>query len=173
MSSRRAALRRLLSAREDVAAGGGEPNEVAAAVQGINGTRGESALLEEIGYTSNATVALGVSRAILDGDWAALDSLLAPDFTYHGDLGTPYSRDEYIGFMQAMKGAMSDMKMDFTHTVAQGELVSVRFVTTARQTGKFMGAPATKKNVEIRGIFMRRVVDGKVLRSGKPPICCG
>ena len=108
-------------------------------------------------------VALGVSRAILDADWARLDSLLAPGFQYHGDLGQPYSRDEYIGFMQAMKGAMSDMTMDFTHVVSSGDLVSIRFVTKARQTGKFMGAPATKKNVEIRGIFMRRVVDGLVV----------
>ena len=111
---------------------------------------------------SDAQTALGVSTAILAGDWATLDSLLAPAFTYDGDLGTPYSRDEYIGFMQAMKGAMSDMTMDFTHVVSQGGVVSVRFVTHARQTGKFMGAPATGKSVEIRGVFMRRVADGLV-----------
>jgi steroid delta-isomerase-like uncharacterized protein len=112
---------------------------------------------------TNIETALGVSRAILAADWAGLDSLLAPDFTYHGDLGEPYTRDQYIGFMQAMKGAMSDMTMDFTHIVSQGDLVSIRFVTRARQTGKFMGAPATKKNVEIRGIFMRRIEDGRVV----------
>lgn len=111
---------------------------------------------------TNVDIALGVSRAILAADWAQLDSLLAPDFSYDGDLGQPYSRDEYIGFMQAMKGAMSDMAMDFTHVVASDDLVSVRFVTTARQTGKFMGAPATGKNLEIRGIFLRRIADGKV-----------
>jgi len=107
--------------------------------------------------------ALSVSRAILAGDWATLDGLLAPEFVYHGDLGTPYSRDEYIGFMQGMKGAMSDMTMDFTHTVAENGLVSVRFVTHARHTGAFMGAPATNKPVEIRGIFVRRIQDGKVV----------
>ena len=112
---------------------------------------------------ANVEAALGVSRAILAADWAKLDGLLAPDFRYNGDLGTPYTRDEYIGFMQAMKGAMSDMAMDFTHVVSEGDMVAIRFVTTARQTGKFMGAPATKKNLEIRGIFMRRVVDGLVV----------
>lgn len=107
--------------------------------------------------------ALSVSRAILAGDWKALDGLLAPDFVYHGDLGEPYSRDEYIGFMQAMKAAMSEMTMDFTHTVAENGLVSVRFVTHARHTGAFMGAPATKKPVEIRGVFMRRIENGIVM----------
>jgi len=113
--------------------------------------------------TTTAETALSVSRAILDGDWATLDGLLAPDFRYNGDLGEPYTRDQYIGFMQAMKSAMSDMTMDFTHVVADGNLVSIRFVTKARQTGKFMGAPATKKDVEIRGIFMRRIENGKVV----------
>lgn len=107
-------------------------------------------------------IALGVSRAILAGDWEKLDSLLAPSFTYDGDLGVPYSRDEYIGFMQGMKGAMSDMTMDFTHIVAQDGLVSIRFITRARQTGPFMGAPASNKNVEIRGIFVRRIENGQV-----------
>lgn len=110
----------------------------------------------------DTTIALGVSKAILAGDWKALDGLLAPGFTYDGDLGKPYTRDEYIGFMQAMRGALSDMTMDFTHTVSQDGLVSVRFVTKARQTGKFMGAPATGKNVEVRGVFMRRIADGQV-----------
>ena len=113
--------------------------------------------------STNAETALSVSRAILAGDWEALDGLLAPDFRYNGDLGEPYTRDQYIGFMQAMKGAMSDMTMDFTHIVSDGDLVSIRFVTKARQTGKFMGAPATKKNVEIRGIFMRRIANGQVV----------
>lgn len=110
----------------------------------------------------NIEIALGVSSSILNADWKRLDALLSPKFAYNGDLGTPYTRDQYIGFMQAMKGAMSDMKMDFTHIVCQGDLVSIRFVTTARQTGKFMGAPATKKKVEVRGIFMRRVANGQV-----------
>ena len=113
--------------------------------------------------TGQADTALGVSRAILSGDWTALDGLLAPDFVYHGDLGDPHTRDQYIGFMQAMKGATSDIAMDFTHTVTEGDVVAIRFVTTARQTGKLMGAPATRKKVEIHGIFMRRVVDGMVV----------
>ena len=112
---------------------------------------------------SNTQTALGVSKAILAGDWEALDGLLSPDFRYNGDLGDPYTRDEYIGFMQAMKAAMSDMTMDFTHIVSSDDLVSIRFVTRARQTGKFMGAPATNKRVEIRGIFMRRIADGRVV----------
>ena len=114
-------------------------------------------------HDRDVEIALGVSKAILAGDWAALDGLLAPDFRYHGDLGVPYSRDEYFGFMQAMKSAMSGLTMEFTHTVSSDGVVSIRFISRARQTGKFMGAPATNKDVEIRGIFMRRVENGQVV----------
>lgn len=108
-------------------------------------------------------VALAVSRSILTGDWATLDSLLGPGFTYTGDSAV-YTRDEYIGFMQALKDAMADMTMEFTHVVADGDLVSIRFVTRAKNVGKFMGAPATRKNVVITGIFIRRVEGDRVVQ---------
>lgn len=108
-------------------------------------------------------IALSVSRAILHGKWNDLDPLLANDFTYTGD-GLILNKDQYIGFMQGLKEAMSNMTMEFTHVICEGDIVSIRFVTTAKNTGKFMGAPASKKNVVINGIFMRKVVNGKVVQ---------
>jgi steroid delta-isomerase-like uncharacterized protein len=108
-------------------------------------------------------VALGVSKAILDGDWAALDGLLAEDFTYTGD-GMHLDKAGYTDFMKGLKGAMSDMKMDFTHIVAEDDRVSIRFVTTCRHTGTFMGAPATGRNLVIEGIFVRKIEGEKVVQ---------
>jgi predicted ester cyclase len=111
----------------------------------------------------NKRIALSVSRAILNGEWDTLDSLLDAGFTYTGDSAV-YTRDEYIGFMQALKDAMADMTMDFTHVVADGDLVSIRFVTKAKNVGKFMGAPATRKNVVITGQFTRRIQGDRVMQ---------
>ena len=107
--------------------------------------------------------ALAVSKAILDGRWNDLDKLLDDKFTYTGD-GFVFTKDEYIGFMQDMKAAFSNLKMEFPHIVVDGDSVSVRFISTAINTGKFMGAPANNKNLEINGIFIRKVKDGKVMR---------
>ena len=115
------------------------------------------------GLQTNKDVALSVSRAILNGDWKALDGLLDSGFTYTGDSAV-YSRDEYIGFMQALKDAMANMTMEFTHVVADGDLVSIRFITRAKNVGKFMGAPATGKDVTITGQFTRRIAGGKVMQ---------
>ena len=107
--------------------------------------------------------ALAVSIAILEARWNDLDKLLDDNFTYTGD-GFVFTKDEYIGFMQDMKSAFSGLRMEFPHIVADGDLVSVRFISTAVNTGKFMGAPANKKNIEVHGIFIRKVKDGKVMQ---------
>ena len=107
--------------------------------------------------------ALAVSLAILEGRWNDLDQLLDANFTYTGD-GFVFTKDEYIGFMQDMKAAFSDLKMEFPSILVDGDMASIRFVSTAVNTGSFMGAPANKKNLEIHGIFMRKVKDGKVMQ---------
>jgi predicted ester cyclase len=112
---------------------------------------------------SNKDVALAVSYAILEGRWNDLDNLLDIDFTYTGD-GYVFTKDEYIGFMQDMKAAFSNLKMVFPAIVEDANMVSIRFISTAVNTGSFMGAPANKKNLEINGIFMRKVKDGKVMQ---------
>jgi len=112
---------------------------------------------------SNKDVALAVSYAILEGRWNDLDMLLDKDFTYTGD-GYVFTKDEYIGFMQDMKAAFSGLKMVFPAIVEDGDMVSIRFISTAVNTGSFMGAPANKKNLEINGIFIRKIKDGKVMQ---------
>lgn len=107
--------------------------------------------------------ALAVSKSILEGRWNDLDKLLDDKFTYTGD-GFVYTKDEYIGFMQDMKTAFSDLKMQFPHVIAEDDLVTIRFISTAVNTGKFMGAPANNKKLEVNGICIRKVKDGKVLQ---------
>jgi predicted ester cyclase len=116
---------------------------------------------EQITNAKQETIqsAFAVSLAIQNDDWAKLDTLLAPGFTYDGD-GMHFSRDEYIGFMQDMKGAMTGMKMEFVHTLADGEYVTINFISRAKNTGKFMGAPASKKDVEVRGTLIRQMRGG-------------
>ncbi len=106
---------------------------------------------------------LSVSKSILNGEWEKLNGLLADDFTYSGD-GMEFNKQQYIDFMKGMKSAMSNMNMEFTHVVNEGDLVNIRFITTCKHTGNFMGAPATNKNLNIGGIFIRKVKGNKVVQ---------
>ena len=107
-------------------------------------------------------VALSVSKAILNGEWDKLSGILSDDFTYTGD-GMFFNKQEYINFMKGMKAAFSNMNMEFTHVVSEDEKVSIRFITTCKHTGNFMGAPATNRNLNIGGIFIRKVQGNKVV----------
>lgn len=111
--------------------------------------------------TTAATIA--VSRSILEGDWQKLDGLLDDNFTYTGD-GYVFTKDQYIGFMQDMRAAFSDFEMTLEKVVAEGDFASVRFSSKVVNTGKFMGAPANKKNLIVTGIFQRKVQNGKILQ---------
>jgi predicted ester cyclase len=108
-------------------------------------------------------IALAVSKAILEARWNDLDNLLNDKFTYTGD-GFVFTKDEYIGFMQDMKVAFSNLKIQFPHVIVDGDLATIRFISTAVNTGKFMGAPANNKNLEVNGICIRKVKDGKVMQ---------
>lgn len=108
-------------------------------------------------------VALSVSKAILNGEWDKLNGILDDNFTYTGD-GMHFNKQQYIDFMKGMKSAFSNMNMEFTHVVSEGDEVSIRFITTAKHTGNFMGAAATNKNIEVGGIFMRKVNGDKVMQ---------
>ncbi len=116
-------------------------------------------------YTPDATkaAALEVSLAIQNDDWRKLDSLLGPGFTYTGD-GMQFTRDQYIGFMQDMKDAFAGMKMEFTHVLVDGEFVTINFISRAKNVGKFMGAPATKKDLAVRGTLIRQMRDGRAIQ---------
>jgi predicted ester cyclase len=109
------------------------------------------------------STAIAVSQSILEGNWAKLDSLLDDNFTYTGD-GYVFTKDQYIGFMQDMRAAFSDFEMILTKSVVDGEFASIQFTSSVINTGKFMGAPANKKNIHVDGIFIRNIKDGKVMQ---------
>lgn len=107
--------------------------------------------------------AIAVSRSILEGDWAKLDTLLDSNFTYTGD-GYHFTKDQYMGFMQEMRASFSDFEMILEKTITEDDFVSIRFTSKVVNTGKFMGAPANQKNLVVTGIFQRKVKDGKVMQ---------
>ena len=111
----------------------------------------------------NKEVCLGVSKAIMNGEWNKVDELLADDFTYVGDGAKPINKQQYIGFMEnVLCGAMTEMDMKFLRVIAEGDLVSVDYTNAMTHTGEFFGIPATNKRVMGTGQFIREVKNGKV-----------
>ncbi len=107
--------------------------------------------------------AVGVSKAIMNGNWEKVDELLADDFFYIGDGAPAINKQQYIGFMRGVLcAAMTDMDMDFLRVIAEGDLVAIEYTNKMTHSGEFFGIPATGKRVLGTGQFIREVKDGKV-----------
>ena len=108
-------------------------------------------------------IALGVSKAIMNGEWEKVADLLDDSFTYIGDGAPPINKEEYIGFMRGVLcTAMTNMDMDFMRVIAEGDLVAIDYTNKMTHSGEFYGIPATGKRVVGTGQFIREVKNGKV-----------
>ena len=111
----------------------------------------------------NKKIALDVSRAIMNGEWDKVDTLLADDFVYIGDDKPALNKAQYIGFMRnILCTGMSQMDMQFLRVVAENDLVAVDYTNDMTHSGMFFGMPGTGKRIRSTGQFMRQIKNGKV-----------
>ena len=67
---------------------------------------------------SNKEIALGLSRAIMNGEWDKVANLLSDDFQYIGDGNPPINKQQYIGFMRGVLCAgMTAMDMKWVRFI--------------------------------------------------------
>jgi len=109
-------------------------------------------------------------RALLEGadrnDISILDDTVQPDYTDHNP---PPFQGPATGIEGARDAFTTAAKIfsDWTHEVLQqfsdGDFVITRVIGRGKHTGDFLGIPATNKDVEMEGIAIHRVVDGKIV----------
>ncbi|MFZ4796951.1 MAG: ester cyclase [Bacteroidia bacterium] len=114
--------------------------------------------------SANKEITLGLSRAIMNGEWDKVDALLDEKFCYIGDGRPALNKQEYIGFMKnVLCSAMTEMDMTFMRVIEEGNQVAVDYTNAMTNSGSFMGIPSTGKRVFTTGMFIREVKDGKVI----------
>ena len=112
--------------------------------------------------TDNSTIARSFFMAqdrLLGGPDNAL---CASDYTAHLPGYPPMPIEGHQEFAKAFYQAFPEMRHTIVETIADGELVSVRFQLNGRHTGDFAGIPATGNPVSVNAIVTMRIVDGKV-----------
>lgn len=100
-------------------------------------------------------------EVISGGDLAAIDELVAEDYTDHTGAGGR-GPQTYREIVQNVRAVFSDMRMTLEDVVESGDKAAARFRVTAVHAGEFMGVPATGRRVSWEGIGIIRVVDGKM-----------
>ena len=112
----------------------------------------------------NKAVAMRVFDEIFNrGKFEVADEIYAPDFQNHGlhqsvDLKTDQDA------VHAEKKAFPDLRMSVQQMIAEGDKVAVLWTFQGTHTGSgYEGLPATGTRVEIRGITIWRMVDGRIV----------
>ncbi len=110
-----------------------------------------------------------LSRQFVDevfgkGNMAFIDEHTAPDFVEH----TPSPRQEpgiagFKKFVTDFRTAMPDLKFEVVHLMAEGDMVVIHIRETGTQTGPMMGLPASGKKMDVEGIDLIRIKDGKMV----------
>ena len=110
----------------------------------------------------NKAIAKRAFEEILShGRFELVQELYAKDFVNHG-IHRDASLEEDQAALKGWHQAFSDIAIVPEKLIAEDELVTVYWIARGRNTGTGNGLPATGKKVELAGITIWRIVDGKI-----------
>jgi|tagenome__1003787_1003787.scaffolds.fasta_scaffold20800843_3 steroid delta-isomerase-like uncharacterized protein len=97
------------------------------------------------------------------GNADILDELVADDFVEHDPMpdATP-DREGFKKLIRELRTAFPDLHLEVEEQVVAGDRVVERWVCTGTHEGMFMGIAPTHRHVEIRGMDMSRLQDGRL-----------
>jgi steroid delta-isomerase-like uncharacterized protein len=99
-----------------------------------------------------------------DGDLDRIDELVTDDFVYHNPMINEPVRgpDGYRALAKEFRSAFSDLDMEIDEMFGEDDKLATRYTTRATHTGEIMGIEATNRDIEITGIIVDRLEDGKI-----------
>lgn len=98
-----------------------------------------------------------------EGNVAEMDELLTVDQVYHDPMADGEEElDEFKAFIRQYRTAFPDLRYDVDEYVADGDKAAFWGRVTGTHEGPFMGTEPTSNEIDIMGIGVVRVEDGKV-----------
>jgi len=99
------------------------------------------------------------------GDFEAFKETVAPEYLWYlpSRSTKPMSREETIEFAKMMHNAFPDVTFSIEELIAVEDRVISRFIMRGTHEGEFQGIPATGNKIEVSGILMSRIENGKIV----------
>jgi predicted ester cyclase len=92
-----------------------------------------------------------------------IDEFFDPDFRDHGPGVDLHGREEFRVSITAWLGAMSDLHLEVSHLIAEGDTVAWVVRSTGTHTGDSLGFPATGKRFDALSANIGIVRNGKAV----------
>jgi steroid delta-isomerase-like uncharacterized protein len=92
-------------------------------------------------------------------------------YTEHAERSDPNGREpirhrgahQIANFVTEVRTAFPDFELELKEAVAEGDHMAFDWTVTGTQRGEFQGMPPSGKRVEINGMTLERLRDGKVV----------
>jgi steroid delta-isomerase-like uncharacterized protein len=100
------------------------------------------------------------------GNVSVADEVFQPDCVIHinGNPQRDLSLDDFKQMVAGLLLAFPDLHFTINDQFTSGEKVSTRWTAKGTNTGPFGEMPATNKSIEIEGLIIDKVVNGKVAK---------
>lgn len=112
----------------------------------------------------NKAIVLRYQEIYNSNNLDALPEVVAEDFlTPRMMPGMPSGLEGAKQIHQATLLGMPDWRTEIEELIAEGDKVVARITMTGTHTGDFFGIPATGKRISFSGIYIARIVNGKIV----------
>ena len=104
-----------------------------------------------------------IDALFTDGDLSATDTFLAPSFVNHDPpVGVTPDAEGMRMAGSMFRAAFPDWHSELHALIAEDDIVVERFTASGTQQGELMGVAPTGKHIELQGINIFRVRDGRI-----------
>ena len=104
------------------------------------------------------------AEALASRDPGVIDAFFAADFVSHTNPpGLPEGVEGVRRFFAMFREAMPDVEVTIDELIVDRDRAAVATTIRGTHTGELLGVPATGRRVEVVGVDMVRVRDGKIV----------
>ena len=110
----------------------------------------------------------GLMRRLLEedisrGDEAVAEEIVHPEFVDHTNPpGMQHGIEGHKAVVRLFRSVFPDLEWRIDDLIAEGDKVAARTTMRGTQRGEFFGVPPTGRAVEMAGIHVVRIIDGKI-----------
>jgi steroid delta-isomerase-like uncharacterized protein len=105
-----------------------------------------------------------VNEVLNKGDYSAMRELIHSDYVYRSPDQELHGSEALEGLLTAYRTGLPDMNTSIDELIVSGEKIVISITLTGTHSGDLLGIPATGKQVNVRGMVISRLKDGKIIQ---------
>ena len=96
------------------------------------------------------------------GDFSVADTLLGADLVFRNPPILTRGIDDFKTAINGVRAAFPDLHFTVHDDIAEGDKVVIRWTVTGTQRGEFLAHPPSGRRIDVTGINIFRIGDGKI-----------